>query len=171
MGGFRANPIPGLPRVIGEIPTRRSRISHPPAVHARRTGAQNVAYNTWVTVELNASDLFDTDSMHDPGSNNTRVYAMTPGIYHINGWISWVLESSGLRSIRIMRNGVSLVRQVSEQATLAIVGNDMEVNVHYNLAAGEYVELEGYQTRSGGGSLNMNTMALSMVFVAPTPLT
>ena len=142
-------------------------VTHPPAVFAVRTAAQTMTHNAWTTVQFNAADLFDTDAMHDPSTNNTRLTATTAGIYAISGWLSWLVHATGLRSVRIFYNNTTQLRQVTEAATPATVGNDQEVFIHYNLAATDYVELEGWHNRGAG--LNIDAAHFSMVWVAPTP--
>ena len=162
---FRSDPIPEDPLVVGEILVRRQYIPRPPAVLAVRSAALGVPSSTWKLVWFDGADLVDTAFMHDPVTNSSRLVVVTPGLYDILGWVSWDLYSVGQRAIRIRLNGGSAIRQISENATSAIVGNDMEVSIlNYPLDVGDYVELEIWQNIGAG--LNTDAANFAMRWVA-----
>ena len=162
---FRSDPIPEDPLVVGEILVRRQYIPRPPAVLAVRNVAQGVSSGVWMAMQFNGADLVDTAFMHDPVTNNSRLVVVTPGLYDMLGWVSWTLHSVGQRSIRILLNGGSNIRQISEDAMSATVGNDMEISIlNYPLDVGDYVELEIWQNIGAG--LNTDAANFAMRWVA-----
>lgn len=44
---------------------------------SRDTSDQSMGNNTFTAVQWNATDIFDTDAMHDPSSSNTRIVIPT----------------------------------------------------------------------------------------------
>jgi len=110
-------------------------------------------HNTWTSIAFAGTDRWDTDAFHNPASNNTRmtIPAGMGGRYSIGGTVSFV-QGGGGRSVRVMLNGTtriggeSLVNAASSSLTR------LSASTIYDLAAGDYVELQAWQDT--GGALN-----------------
>lgn len=145
----------------------KSELTHPPAVYARRTINQTISTASWTAMALNGSELFDTDSLHSTSTNNERLTVNSAlGIYSIDGWVSWAVNATGRRAIRVLLNGSASLRQITDIATDATIGNDQGIHLYYNLeTVGDYVELQGWQ--SSGGDLVADNAHFAMTWVAP----
>lgn len=71
----------------------------------RDTSDQSVGNNTFTAVQYNATDTLDTDAMHDPASNNTRV--TIPSISGVTTGL-WRFTASGYTSATALRADVKL---------------------------------------------------------------
>ena len=145
-----------------------SEVTHPPAVYARRDGAQDIPGSTWTAVQFDTADTFDTDDMHSTSTNNTRVTAKTAGVYSISCLVFWQANTTSIRRLRILRGGSETLHRITIDAT-ASAGADMGVHTFFSLAVDDYVELELWHAVTGGGGLNVDNGRLAMVWVAPTP--
>lgn len=92
---------------------------------------------SWVACAF-AAENFDTDTMHDNVTNNTRITFTTAGKYWVGGNIT--CGSNSNFGARIRLNGTTVLAQ-----TLA--GNSTtegaSVSTIYDFAASDYVELQG----------------------------
>lgn len=84
----------------------------PPMVRCVRSG--NLTYTANADVAWNGTDTYDTDDMHDPATNNTRITPTTNGIYLVQ--FSAFINISGtatavLPSIRQTASAVVVARQ------------------------------------------------------------
>jgi len=59
-----------------------------PAARVYSGTAVAIPHNS-LTAVVFTSERFDTDSMHDTGSNTTRITAQTTGIYSVGGHVTW----------------------------------------------------------------------------------
>ena len=128
--------------------------STPPSVKAVRTALLSIANNTQVALTLNATDEWDTDSLHSTTSNTSRITipAGLGGKYHLIGNVFFGTGATGARSIEIRKNGSV---DLSTIQTDSAVGNWTGTNaVLSKLAAGDYVELICFQFT--GAAVNVN---------------
>jgi hypothetical protein len=99
------------------------------------------------------SELFDTDTIHDPATNNTRLTCKTAGVYQISGSAEWAANPTN-GYLKINLNGAMPI------AWNHMVTGDyrrMAVSTLYQLAVNDYVELVAAQ--SSGGAINVNSAA------------
>lgn len=112
---------------------------------------------TWYVIALD-SEVFDTpDAMHSTSTNNSRVYAQTAGTYDVKYMTSFVANATGYRQVDVEKNaagtaggGTALGHNrlfTTHASVTARVGGSFLCS----LAAGDYIEMFGYQT--SGGSL------------------
>lgn len=123
---------------------------------ARVYNSGNISINDITnTVFTFDSERYDTDSIHDTGSNTSRLTCNTGGKYLIVGNVRWDTNATGIRFIRILLNGVTYIAETRFDAAGNHGGSwptTQVVTTVYALSATDYVELEGYQ--SSGGALN-----------------
>jgi len=107
--------------------------------------AQALGTGTDATINFN-TELWDTDSIHDNVTNNSRLTCKTAGKYLIVASLAYVYDNIGLRVIQIRKNNITNIASyhiptitvLNWQTTLYLaVIADMSVN--------DYVELKGYQ--------------------------
>lgn len=97
------------------------------------------------------SERYDTDTIHDNSTNNTRLTCKTAGVYIIIGQVQFESNATGDRGVRIMLNGTNQLALVWQAA--ATTGNKYFIaQTLFTLEVNDYVELFVYQ--SSGGALN-----------------
>lgn len=89
---------------------------------------------------------------HDFVTNNTRLTIQRPGIYDIDGTITYDASNVGIRATTISVNGTGIKYKI-DPAPTALFGCVVDVQLHMELAAGDYVELLFMQNT--GANLNI----------------
>jgi len=113
--------------------------------------------NNSTTVLAFPSELYDTDTMHDPTTNNSRITIKTAGKYIVMGRIKWSSNTTGRRQIFLLLNG-SLAEGTEDSSNQAH-HHYQEVCAEMDLDVDDYVELQAYQTSGGSlDSLQMNSL-------------
>ena len=105
---------------------------------------QTIASGTWTTLSFN-SERYDTDNIHDPTTNNSRLTCRAAGKYLIIAHGYFASNATGIRAMRLLLNGLELIGYFQ-----AHVGADGYwrgiVSTTYNLAVDDYVEVQVNQT-------------------------
>jgi hypothetical protein len=120
----------------------------------KRTTNKSISNATYTKVDFDAEN-FDTNAFHDNATNNTRLTVPTgQGGYYLITWNSlFAGNTSGYRSSHVTKNNEALTGQGSNAmggvGSYTSAGNQVVVN----LAAGDYIEMQVYQ--SSGGALNL----------------
>jgi hypothetical protein len=94
------------------------------------------------------SERWDTDLIHSPSTNNSRLTCRTAGRYLILGQIMWE-AGAGYRQLSIRLNGATQIAIDTRDATSASAGTAQIVSTVYDLAVDDYVELRARQDSSG----------------------
>ena len=95
---------------------------------------------------------FDTASLHDTATNNSRLTAPVAGVYQINGQVHWDNDAAGVRQLQIEKNrGTGHAKTIAEEMETASDADDMtqDVSTISRLSAGDHVELRVVQTFTG----------------------
>jgi len=97
------------------------------------------------------SERWDTDNIHDTGVTNSRLTCTTPGKYLIFAHFAFESNPIGDRLASILLNGATEIARVKVQATAGAgpTTTDLSVTTHYDLAAGDYVEVVATHTSGG----------------------
>jgi len=137
----------------------------PQYVRANRTTNQSISNVTDTAIQLNDADTFDSNSLHDTVTNNTRLTASVAGKYMVCGEVTFAASTGGTqRYARIRKNGSSTQATCRDsQAPATGVTPTVQVTAFVSLAATDYVELMAYQ--DSGGALNVSDAKLSMVLL------
>ncbi len=114
--------------------------------------ALTVATGTNVALTFD-SERADNDNLHSTTSNTSRLTAARAGLYLITGSVEWAANATGIRMAAIRLNGTTLLATTQTPPCTGGVDTAQVVSTLYQLAAGDYVELIGYQT--SGGNLNV----------------
>lgn len=136
----------------------------PPLVRAFSTANQTISDATLTAVAF-ASESFDSDSMHDNSSNNTRLTFNTEGIYYVEGQADFNASSTGDRLVRIRLNGSTTLNE-SRHPAAAGAHREM-VGVLFNFSLTDYVELIVFQTSTADRTVN--PARFYAFWVAPVP--
>ena len=140
-------------------------------IGARVYNDANISINANTTTALTFNqERFDTDTIHDTGSNTNRLTATTAGVYSIWGQANWAAHATGYRGVQLTLNGTTAIADTLINAS-AVPNNTPHqfVSTIYELSATDYIELDVYQ--NSGGALNVTANAnfspeFSMVKVA-----
>lgn len=113
---------------------------------------QTIVTATTSAIALN-QEHYDTDTIHDLSTNNSRLTATTAGKYVISGHIRLAANATGTRRIGIRVNGTLDIAFFDQNgdASLEFI---VSIATIYDLAAADYVELTVTQT--SGGNLNLD---------------
>ncbi len=115
---------------------------------------QSIANATATAVALN-SETWDTDSMHDTSTNNSRMTFKTAGIYVVNANVQWANNTTGKREAFIKINGGDTILGNTEIGDATGGSLPQNIGVIYEFDADDYVEIIVYQ--NSGGSLNLES--------------
>ena len=136
----------------------------PPSACAYASSALAVANSTWTSLALD-TERWDTGGIHSTTTNTSRMTIVTAGVYQVNGWVDFALNTTGMRGIGLRVGGSTYLATDYRNAVSTVSGTAATVNMLWKFAAGEYVELVAYQ--SSGGSLNASASELSVSWVSP----
>jgi len=127
-------------------------------VNATTSTTQTFTSGTEAALVLNQED-YDTDTMHDLSTNNSRLTCKTAGVYAIWGSCRMASHAGGRRVLSVLLNGTSDEFQ-QEWDTNQHDSVRMQVSGSLKLAVDDYVQLRVYQSSGGdlatvaGGTLN-----------------
>jgi len=120
-------------------------------VSVYRTGAQTIANSTDTPVQFD-NERFDTDSMHDNVTNNSRITFNTSGVYCVLASVVWNANTSGRRFSYIRLNGSAIISQSDGGPNNSGYAEAKHCFL-YNFTAGDYIQFEVTQT--SGGNLDI----------------
>lgn len=134
-----------------------------PGCSVSRTSTQSVADNTNTPVQFDVTDTYDTDTMHDPASNNTKITAKTAGIYLFTARVSMAAHvgTAGLLC-GLLVNGTTTY-DGGIFADNNALGNILQAQAQIKLAVNDYVECTAAQF--SGGSVNLTGATLQAIRV------
>jgi len=111
---------------------------------------QSCANNTSTVIAFD-TETYDTDTMHDNSTNNSRLTCKTAGKYLIGGTIAMDANTTGRRQTSILLNNLTQI-VATEWDTNQNSQTNLLTVIAYELDVDDYVELRVYQ--SSGGALN-----------------
>lgn len=108
--------------------------------------------NLTATILAFNSERYDTDTIHDPVINNSRLTAKTAGKYVIIGNIFWTSFVGGRRTFNFRLNGATII--ANEEMPIAPGGISYgALSTIYDLALNDYIELAVFQSSGAGLSI------------------
>ena len=120
-----------------------------PGCRVTDAGGQAIANDTDTAINFD-TERFDTDTMHDNSTNNTRITFTTAGVYIVGGHVQLPTHATGVRVISIREGGDNYIAMSSWNGNSAN-SHRASVTTVFKFAAAEYVELMIQQ--DSGGSL------------------
>ena len=123
-----------------------------------------IADSTWTSHLLN-SERYDTDTMHDMGSNTDRLTITTAGKYLFVASIFFDTHATGSRSLRVRLNGTSTIQQLDHPSFGGSAWSKLDVVGVWEFFATDYITMEVRQN-SGGGLNSLYSDGVSPVFMA-----
>jgi hypothetical protein len=141
----------------------------PDAVKCFTNATQTIPATTVTKIAFAGADDFDTNNLHSPSTNNTRVTIQKTGIYLISGSVQYGTSIGGYGEAGIAKNGA--VASAGFLATMiadSTTGTIISVSTVAQLAASDYIELYVYLT-NGKTTANASPLTyLSAVMLAAT---
>lgn len=128
--------------------SRTARVYHDASQSIADATAAVLAFNT---------ERYDTDTIHDTVTNNSRLTCKTAGKYRITANVQWAANGTGSRGVYIRLNGVTPIAYELIATASTTLKTIQEVTTVYDLAVNDYVEMVVYQ--NSGGALNAETAA------------
>lgn len=119
------------------------------------SAVQTIPNVTFTFLAFN-SERWDTDNIHNPAANNSRLTCRTAGKYIIIGQVYFAANANGLRQAQIFLNGATVLATVRDDPDSGLMWQ-RGVSTIYNLGVGDFVELNVYQ--NSGGNLNVTFYA------------
>jgi len=111
---------------------------------AYHSANQAIATNT-ITILALDSERYDTDTIHDLVTNNSRLTCKTAGKYLIVAQVTFATHATGYRSISIRLNGSDLIGYNLADAVPAD-WTSFATSTIYDLSVDDYVELRIFHT-------------------------
>lgn len=131
-------------------------LASPPACRVYGAGLAT-SNNTLTAITFNA-ERYDTNTMHDNVTNNTRITFNTAGVYIVTGHVEWQTSGVGVRTLTVYLNGTGGTRIASSTVLpLSADPTDMSISTTYKFGVGDYIVLAGTQT--SGGVLNVSNVS------------
>jgi Tfp pilus assembly protein FimT len=124
-----------------------------PAARVFHNAAQSITSATTTAIAFN-SERYDTDTIHDTVTNNSRLTCKTAGKYAITGQVEFASSATGNRQLFLRLNGATTIAYKTQAAVNGLITN-MDVSTQYDLAVNDYLEVLVWQ--DSGGSLNVNS--------------
>lgn len=110
------------------------------------------------------TEVSDTASMIDLGSQPTRITIPADGEYDLNVWGYFASNSTGVRIAGIYLGGVALIANEIQNAAVGFI-HPFNVTIHnVSLDTGNYLQVSAYQ--NSGGALNLTTCVFNVRRVA-----
>jgi hypothetical protein len=169
---LRANSVGSSEVINGSLGT--GELSHSiPAARVTHSTAQSIPdFPPGATLAFN-TERYDTASIHDNATNNSRLTAPVTGIYAVTAEVDWTPNATGTRELTLMKNGSTFIADDDRDGISVVFGGQSQsVTAQVRLVAGDYVEVGVLQT--SGGSLNVMSAGetspeFSLTWLAPGP--
>ena len=129
-------------------------LANPPSCRVYNSADQATVNGGFHTVAFN-SERWDTDSMHDTVTNNSRITINTAGVYVLHAHINWAASAAGERIVEFYVNGATEIGLIRVNANSTGADTALTIAATYKFATTNYVQVRTYQT--SGGSLNINS--------------
>ena len=128
-----------------------------PRARVYTTAGQTIGTSEWTNISW-GFETFDTQVMHDTSTNNERIKVTFggEGTYLITASITFGNVASGVRGIRLQKNGAGELRRVvvpAVSAGLEAEWQTVQVNDIIYLAENDYIEVAGWQDTGGDMTL------------------
>jgi len=128
-----------------------------PACRVFRSANKSINNTQLIPVDFDI-EYFDTDTMHDNVTNNTRVTAKTAGKYLIYGAVEFAAAAGGIREMTVLRNGGFRIIDVNTQG-VSTDNAELSGSTVFDMAVNDYVEMFVFHTATGGGAINIYSAA------------
>jgi hypothetical protein len=169
---LRANSVGSSELTNGSLGT--GELSHSiPATRVTHSSAQSIPdFPPGATLAFD-TERYDTASIHDNATNNSRLTAPVNGVYAVTAEVDWTPNTTGTRELTLMKNGSTFIADDDRDGISTVFGGQSQsVTAQVQLVAGDYVQVGVLQT--SGGSLSVMSAGetspeFSLTWLAPGP--
>lgn len=128
-----------------------------PMCRVMMVGATAVAHATWTAISPITSESFDVGGMHSTSANSSRITIPTggAGVYQITACLEWASSGGTVRGIQLRKNGSVNLTGNGLVPQLPGLAFGHTVTTLVKLAAGDYVEIMGYQDSGSASNINV----------------
>lgn len=151
---WTAGEIPTAAKMNQQVRDNVSFLANPPACRVRRTTAQTGIVTATETAIGFDAERYDTASMHDNATNNSRIVFPVAGIYIVGCHIQWDNNATGFRALFVRLNGATRIAPEFRTTNNGDV-TEMGIVTTYKFAASDYIEFTVYQTSGANRTLNL----------------
>ncbi|WP_412079052.1 hypothetical protein ACLF6K_37545 [Streptomyces xanthophaeus] len=141
-----------------EIRDQCSLLLNPPIASLTQSVTQSTTNGGWTTITFTNEEI-DSYNGHSTVTNTSRYVCQLAGWYRIVGRVAFASNSTGSRGSRILKNG-NVVNGSASMAGAGTLGPIAVTSRMVQLAASDYVEVQGGQ--DSGGSLSTNSSGEAM---------
>ncbi len=129
---------------------------------ATSAAATSIANGTWTGLTF-TSESFDTDNWHSTSTNTDRITPTLAGIYRVEIQVAFAPSATGMRGVRIFKNGSTKIGGVQLPASPAGVMTLLYAATTMNMnGTTDYFSTEVRQT--SGGNLALETTETATTF-------
>jgi len=136
----------------------------PPLCVITGSGTQTIPNGTYTEISW-GTEMSDTSRLHNPASNPEKIYIKKSGWYTINAQISFDTNATGVRIIRLRKNGAVLDRSTMTAAPVTGASSSIATTVPVILAAGDYISVEAYQNSGGDLDVKTNESNFNLIWI------
>lgn len=136
-------------------------LANPPACRVYHNAAQTLVNNTPLTVAFN-SERYDTNTMHDTSTNNSRITFNTAGLYVVT--FNCVMDADNDLNWAYSQIVKNAALTPIAQATLGAMTDaglspSLHVSTIYKFAAADYIQVTVAQKNTSANSKNLGSLA------------
>lgn len=128
-------------------------LANPPACRVYHAATQSIVTSGTPQILAFNTERFDTNTMHDTVTNNSRITINTAGLYVVNAYVEFAASATGTREVDLLVNGTTFIAVDLRPATAAGT-TVIAVSSMWKFAATDYVQAR--VTQSSGGALNVS---------------
>lgn len=131
-------------------------LANPPACRVFHNAAQAVTATVETSLAFN-SERYDTDTMHDTVTNNSRITIKTAGLYLITATVQFAADTDYIYSYALIRwnGGTQLAYQGIGTLSTSAITPLICVSTVYKFAVNDYVEVRVGQNNTSGNANNV----------------
>ena len=122
-----------------------------------RNASQSITNSTVTIINFNA-EITDNNVMHDNATNNSRITINVPGIYVVG--FSGELATAAVYTrviASLLLNGATMITRNQYAGTTTDAPQRIETSTVRRFAAGDYIEVQVFQTSTATRNLTVNT--------------
>lgn len=135
--------------------TRATALENPPACRVYHNANQSLPDNTLTIVAFN-SERFDTNTMHDTATNNSRITFTTAGVYVVT-FTGNVAAAGDYIEIygELLVNGTTVIDAYREQPNNTALSQYVKLATIWKFAAIDYVQVQVRQDNAANTARNL----------------
>lgn len=129
-------------------------LANPPACRVYHNTTQSIPHNALTTLAFN-SERYDTDTMHDTVTNNSRITIRTAGLYVVTLGIELASATDYTRMMAALYVNATTYIAITEVGTTTQSDvHRLAVSTTYKFAANDYIEAQAQHVNAAVAARN-----------------